>query len=209
MTIKRQVWKSGLAFIVSILCAAISLKAQQRTWLDEMREEHSKTRMGYGLQLGKPNSILVQAYKGAFCSGKDQYIYLQTFEFFAGADKLFPRQTIRQANETLRKNGLQVGMNYLLPMACLRFGRIFTFQAHLGMGLQGGRRIVENNLGTTEDISIAGNGMARLSITGKGFAMNRRYWFVTAFTELKYHREFNGDLSGFRPGIGLVIRKVR
>lgn len=188
-----------------------SLYAQKGkpTWLDQAKHEHNRTRIAYGAKFLEPSGIAVQLFKGFFCSGHDTYSHRGTIELYAGRENLILNRNPAYRGGILRPAGIQAGVNYQYPLFCLSFSNQFTMQLHAGLGLQGGRRTFVRQENTIQDHSIAGLGFFRLSFTGKGFKMMDRYWFWSLFAEHGYFSEFGTAYRHWRPGFGIVLRKVR
>jgi hypothetical protein len=174
------------------------------------RKEHNMTRFGIGAKVGEPYGLVLQLFKGRFCSSDNHYIHLGTVELFAGMENLLLTRNYHYRGGNWAAGGLQFGISYQnqLPGTCLMIGK-FTTQLHYGIGFQGGSRRYNLNEMPEELNTIGALGSIRLSLTGKGFKMLNRYWFWSFFAEEKYYKELGQKFSFWRPGIGMILRNVR
>jgi hypothetical protein len=120
---------------------------------------------------------------------------------------LFPRNS--SYREGKLSGGNQFGVNYQFPLFCFAYRKHFTLQLHAGLGIQAGKRRYQSEGISKEVNTSGGTGIFRISLTGRGFKMMNRYWFWSAFAEQRYYSEFGDPYTSWRPGLGIVLRKVR
>lgn len=180
------------------------------TWLDMMRNEHNKTRLGFGIKAGEPGAILVQLFKGKFCSSDDHYVYLRTIEFSGGVENMFLSRGYAYKGGSWAPGGKQFGISYQnqIPFFWTEL-RKSTAQVHGGLGLLGGTRNYSLNERTMEANVLGATAFFRLSFTRGGFKMGNGYWFLSFFAEHQYYREFGENFRYWKPGAGLIFRRVR
>ena len=198
---------------VSLLALPDSSFSQNKgkpTWLDMMRKEHNKTRLGFGIKAGEPGGFVVQLFKGDFCSSNDHYVHFGAVEFFGGAENMLLSRKYNYQGGNWAPGGMQFGISYQnqVPFLWTEF-RKSTAQIHGGLGIMGGTRTFSINERTEEANTFGGTGFFRLSYTRGGFKMGRGYWFFSFFAEYQYYREFTENFSYWKPSAGLIFRRVR
>lgn len=197
-----------IALILVIIASGCLLQVSAQTWYNQLMREHNLFRFGFGLQAMEPTGLVIQMFNGTFCSGGNTYACYLSYELSAGFEDLVAESNKSYRSGTWKKGGLQAGLNILYPLFTFANDH-FSFQLHVGAGLQGGtRKYSEENLDKTDNV-IGSNLMIRFSYTGGSFEMGNGLWFLSYFADAKYYSQFGENFYYFRPSLGFILRKVR
>lgn len=198
--------RTTLTVVFSYLFCVLPASAQ--TWYNQLMRQHTMTRMGFGLMAMEPTGLIIQMFKGGFCSGDDTYACCFTYELTAGFENILAESNKTYRTGSWQGGGLQAAVSVLYPLYTFS-NRYFSAQAHLGAGLQGGTRKYREETSDKTDNVIGGNLMLRISYTGRGFEMGEGLWFLSYFADARYHKQFGENFYYLKPSLGIILRKVR
>lgn len=195
-----------LAFLATVL--NVSVHAQDM--LKALRYEHNHYRFGIGLQASEPSGLILQFYRGYFCSNDDTYATKLVWEVTGGMENLIFQRGEKYRDGKWTNGGIQGSFGFHYPVTTL-LGRGFTFQWYFGAAAQGGTRqyVLPQSDETLLKTVFGANATSHFSIMGRGIEIGDGIWFLTIQAGAKFHYEPSADFYFIRPNVGIVMRKSR
>lgn len=193
---------------LAVLACMISITAQAQDMLKALRYEHNHYRFGIGLQASEPSGLILQFYRGYFCSNDDTYATKLVWEFTGGMENVLFNRNEKYRDGKWTRGGIQGSFGFHYPISTI-LGRGFTLQWYLGMAAQGGTRQYIVNDETLSKTIIGANATSHFSWMSRGMEIGDGIWFFTIQAGAKFHYDPAAEFYFIRPNVGIVMRKSR
>ena len=208
--------KKGANTLFILMLFFVNTSTFGQAWYNELKSEHKRSRFGIGVVAGEPLGLIMEVFKGEFCSNGNGYKAGTIWMLNLGVEHIvtFPsliKDPLYDNIGPLKAGGMRAEIGVLYKVFSIAT-KPFTVQFHMGPAVEGGSRNYAPSPfsnETTSNVDVAGNAHARLTITPSGIEVGRGIGFISFHAALKYQYVFNAEYSYLKPTFGVIFRKVR
>jgi hypothetical protein len=163
---------------------------------------------GVGVQVFEPTGINVQSFRGFFNDNNSSFATRGVWELGVGKENILGISDQKEyATGNWTKGGVRVDMNYFYPLITVHYP--FVFQFYVGGGLQTGTRLYTSAGKEESNFATGGNLLARIELVTHGIDMGRSVWFLSVYSDIKFHSDFTESFDYVSPVVGVRMRKGR